>query len=59
MPQDSLIEVVNTLSPEEQAVVREFIEFLKRKPTTPESPFLSAVDEFVSEHAELLHRLAQ
>jgi hypothetical protein len=59
MPQDSLVEVVNTLSPEEQAVVREFIEFLKRKPTTPASPFLSAVDEFVNEHPELLHRLAQ
>lgn len=59
MPQGTLIDAVNTLNPEEQSMVLEFIEFLKRKPMTQESPFLSAVDQFVADHPDLLQRLAQ
>jgi hypothetical protein len=59
MPQTSLIDAVNTLNPEEQAVVLEFIEFLKRKSMSQDSPFLSAVDQFIADHADLLQRLAQ
>jgi hypothetical protein len=59
MPSESLTEIVSALTPEEQAAVREFVEFLKRKSPPPESPFLAAVDEFISEHPELLRRLAQ
>ena len=59
MPQENLIDAINTLNPEEQAAVLEFIEFLKRKSISQESPFLSAVDEFVADHPDLLQRLAQ
>ena len=58
MSQASLIDAVNTLNPEEQAAVLEFIEFLKRKPVSQESPFLSAVDQFIADHPDLLQRLA-
>ena len=59
MPQANLIDAVNTLNPEEQAAVLEFIEFLKRKQTSQEGPFLSAVDQFIADHPDLLQRLAQ
>lgn len=36
-----------------------FVEFLKRKGSSPSSPFLMAVDEFIDQHPELLRRLAQ
>jgi len=59
MPPQALAEVVNALTPEEQAAVREFIDFLKRRTGPPDSPFLVAVNEFMDEHPELLRRLAQ
>ena len=59
MPLQALAEVVNALTPEEQAAVREFIDFLKRRTNPPDSPFLAAVNEFMDEHPELLRRLAQ
>ena len=59
MATDSLFQIVSALTPQEQAAVREFIEFLKRKSAGHESPFLAAVDEFIGEHPELLRRLAQ
>jgi hypothetical protein len=59
MPLQALAEVVNALTPEEQAAVREFIDFLKRRTGSPDSPFLVAVDEFMDEHPDLLRRLAQ
>jgi len=46
------------LSAEKQAVVREFILWLKQK-DAEQSPFLTAVDEFMDEHPELLRHLAQ
>ena len=52
--------LIRDLSPDEQAAVREFILFLKRKPSaSSKTPFLAAVDEFIDEHPELLRRLAQ
>ena len=57
MPQEHLIEMVVALTPEDQAAVREFIEFLRKR--TPESRFLNAADEFIEQHPELLRRLAQ
>jgi hypothetical protein len=59
MPLQALAELVNALTPEEQAAVREFIDFLKRRTGSPDSPFLVAVDEFMDEHPDLLRRLAQ
>jgi len=55
----NLVDVIRSLTPEEQESVRLFVEFLKRRGTTPASPFLAAVDEFVEQHPELLRRLAQ
>jgi hypothetical protein len=57
MPTGSLIEIVNALTPEQQAAVREFIDFLKTRPDS--SRFSAAVAEFLDEHPELLRRLAQ
>jgi hypothetical protein len=37
----------------------QFVEFLKRKESPAPSPFLAAVGEFIDQHPELLHRLAQ
>jgi hypothetical protein len=59
MPPQALAEVVSALTPEEQAAVREFIDFLKRKTGSPDNRFLVAVSEFMDEHPELVGRLAQ
>ena len=52
-------DVINTLTPEEQEAVRDFILFLKHRAELPATPFLAAVDEFIEAHPELLSRLAQ
>jgi hypothetical protein len=59
MAAENLAEVIDSLTPEEQASVKPFIDFLKAKGSTPSSPFLTAVDEFIDQHPELLRRLAQ
>ena len=58
MSVENLAEAISALTPEEQESVRLFVDFLKRKASTP-PPFLSAVDEFIEQHPELLRRLAQ
>ena len=59
MEQRKLDILIRGLSPGEQAAVREFILFLKRKPSqSSETPLLAAVEEFIDEHPELLRRLA-
>jgi hypothetical protein len=55
MAAQSLTELVATLTPQEEAAVREFIAYLKRH----ESPFLGAAEEFIAQHPDLLQRLAQ
>jgi hypothetical protein len=59
MADEKLADVIRSLTPEEQESVRVFVEFLKRKSSAPESPFLAAVNEFVEPPPELLRRLAQ
>ena len=60
MKSPSLTELVAHLSPDEQVAVREFIEFIRqRKVTSKQTPFMAAVEEFISAHPELLRRLAQ
>ncbi len=59
MATGSLIDAIQSLTPEEQESVREFIEFLHRGGASPSSSFLSAADEFIHEHPEILQRLAQ
>jgi len=59
MADEILIEAVNSLSPEEQASVLRFIDYLKRQNVRSGSPFLQAADRFIAEHPELLRRLAE
>jgi hypothetical protein len=55
----NLPEMIASLTPTQQGLVRDFVEFLKAKNTPETSQFLSAVDEFIGEHPDLLHNLAQ
>jgi hypothetical protein len=55
----SLPEMIASLTPSQQALVREFVDFLKAKNSAETLRFLSAVDEFIGERPELLHNLAQ
>ena len=59
MAAKDLADVISSLTPEEQESVKQFVEFLKRKGSPPSSPFLTAVDEFVDQHPDLLRRLAR
>ena len=61
MPSKDILLEVDALSPAEQAAVLEFIQYLKaRKQAVPaQNVFLSAADEFITEHPELLRRLAE
>ncbi len=60
MTPESLSEIISQLSPEEEAVVREFVKYLRnRRAASADTPFMAAVDEFISNHPELLRRLAQ
>jgi hypothetical protein len=59
MAVENLADAINSLRPEEQESVRQFVEFLKRKGQPPPSPFLAAVDEFIDRHPELLSRLTR
>jgi len=60
MGEEPLIELVAHLTPEEQAAVREFIRFLRgHKPAARRTPFLAAVEDFITTHPELLRRLAR
>lgn len=60
MRHETFSELVAELSPEEQAAVREFIEFIRQKKSgAGGTPFLNAVDEFIAAHPELLRRLAE
>ena len=59
MASESLVEIVNTLTPEQQAAVREFVDFLRAKNADRKTPFQAAVSEFIDQHPDLLQRLAQ
>ena len=59
MASEELTEIVKTLTPEEQAAVQKFIEFLRIHRPPAEGSFRAAVDEFIDEHPELLRRFAQ
>ena len=59
MAADGLIEIVNELTAEKQAAVREFIEFLRHGTRPQQGTFLKAIEEFIDKHPELLRRLAQ
>jgi hypothetical protein len=42
MAAEDLADVIGSLTPQEQESVKQFIEFLKRKGSSPSSPFLAA-----------------
>jgi len=58
MATENLIDLITSLSPSQQEAVREFVSFLTHEHDTPASPFLTAVNEFIEQHPELLRRLA-
>jgi hypothetical protein len=58
MQSQELVTLIAKLSPQERAAVEEFIRFLQEK-SQPTLTFQAALDSFVSEHPELLRRLAQ
>jgi hypothetical protein len=58
----NLVDLISTLSSEQQAAVEEFVKYLKAKSSTSAtSPvtFQFALEAFVRDHPELLERLAQ
>lgn len=57
MAAENLADLIDSLTPEEQESVKQFVDFLKTKGSSP--PFLAAVDEFIDRHPELLRRGAQ
>lgn len=59
MAAQDITSLVNSLTPEEQESVRQFIEFLRRRDSSPSEKFLAAADDFIAQHPELLRRLAQ
>ena len=56
--QERFINLVATLSNEEQATTHEFINYLEQKSPASSSAFRAALDSFVREHRELLQNLA-
>ena len=57
---ENLTEKFSNLSPEKQATVLKFIEFIEDpEHKSEDTPFLRAVDEFMAENSELMRLLAQ
>jgi hypothetical protein len=52
-------EIVASLTPQEQEIVRELVEYLRRPSGSEKSPFVTAAGDFIRQHPELLRRLAQ
>jgi hypothetical protein len=59
MTPGNLVDAIQSLTPQDQESVRQFIEFLRQRGAAPSSSFLAAADEFIEQHPELLRRLAQ
>ena len=57
MAKAEFAEMVASLTPAEQAVVRELVEYLRRPAN--QSAFVTAAGDFIRQHPELLKRLAQ
>jgi hypothetical protein len=59
MQAEKLTAIIDGLSPEEQAAVWAFVEFLRSRSPQQDRQFRSAVDEFVDQHPDLLRRLPE
>lgn len=58
MEPQSLEEIISQLSPDEQAAVRDFIQFIKvRKEASRPAGFAAGVEEFIAVHPDLVRRL--
>lgn len=60
MAGESLVEMVQSLTAEEQEAVRQFIDYLKVRGGADDVPasFVEAAEEFIAQHPDLLRRLA-
>jgi hypothetical protein len=58
MSSQELLDLIASLSPDQQAAVEKFVRILKEE-RKPAMTFRMALDEFVRNHPELLRRLAQ
>lgn len=58
MSPHDLLNLISTLSREQQEAVEEFVRILKKE-QVPGMSFREALDEFVGKHPELLRRLAK
>ena len=52
-------ELVAALSPEQRSAVEAFIRYLQERSAPARSDVSAALEEFVSEHSDLLRRLAR
>jgi hypothetical protein len=60
MSSKELLQLVSSLSPEQQNAVETFIKYLREQsPAGDQRDVRNALDEFVREHSDLLRRLAQ
>jgi hypothetical protein len=59
MSPQELLNLITSLSPEQQALVEKFVRILKEEKEQPAMTFRAALDEFVGKHPELLRLLAQ
>jgi hypothetical protein len=59
MSSQELLNLITSLSPEQQAIVEKFVRILKEEKEQPAMTFRVALDEFVHKHPELLRLLAQ
>ncbi len=59
MASRELMNLIANLSGEEEAVVEEFIKYLKQSSLPSSMTFRAALDSFVRDHPELLRRLAE
>ena len=61
MATNNLAAAVQSLTPQEQEAVLQFINYLRRRdePGGSQSAFMHAAEEFIAQHADLLERLAR
>lgn len=58
MSLQDLLDLISTLSHEQQKAVQEFVYILKKR-QEPRMTFHAALEEFVRQHPELLRRFSQ
>ena len=59
MQRKELIDLISSLSQEQQAVVEEFVKYLHADQAAEAREFRTSLNDFIRTHSELLKRLAQ